>query len=259
MARDVEVILEARGASFSYDYEEVVSGIDLTLSRPADPVGIVGPSGAGKTTLLHLLLGNRRPTTGTVTYRGHAVARLGRREKKTFAGAVRHVSQYGVPTSDPRLTVLKYLSDALKVARKAGRTHATPIEELLAFVALEEHVIDRRIVTLSGGERQRLALAHALATRPDVMLLDEPLTAIDPGLRAEVLRRLADRAQQMSITMLVVSHDIEAIDRLCPLVHVMADGAFVASGSLRDILADPQHPAVVDLAKAAPLVAQRLR
>lgn len=259
MARDVEVILEARGASFSYGYEEVVRGIDLTLSRPAEPVGIVGPSGAGKTSLLHLLLGTHKPTAGSVTYRGHAVARLGRRDKKAFAGAVRHVSQYGVPTHDPRLTVGKYLADALKVARKAGRTHATGIEELLTFVALEESFADRRVITMSGGERQRLALAHALATRPDVMLLDEPLTAIDPGLRAEVLRRLADRARETSIAMLVVSHDIEAIDRLCPLVHVMAEGSFVASGSLREILADPQHPAVVDLAQAAPLVAQRLR
>ncbi|HCX83692.1 MAG TPA: ABC transporter [Micrococcales bacterium] len=259
MAAPGDPILTARDLWVSYGSEPVLRGIDLTLVEGGAPVGVIGPSGAGKTTLVHTLLGTVTPSRGSVTFRGHATHRLGRRDKKVFHGAVRHVSQYGVPTHDPRLTAQRYLDGALKDARRAGRTHPTTVDGLLTFVALDPAYASRSVVTMSGGERQRLALAHALATRPDLILLDEPLTAIDPGLRAEVLRRLAGLTADLGIAVLLVSHDLESIERLCSEVHVLADGELVASGRLRDVLATASHPAVVDLAEAAPLTAQRLR
>lgn len=200
------------------------------------------------------------PTTGRIAFQGKPLpGKLARKDKHRFAGSVRSVSQNGIPVRDPRLTVNTYLSGALKEARRAGRTHPTTVESLLNFVALNGSYAGRAIMTLSGGERQRVALAHALATRPDVLLLDEPLTAIDPGLRAEVLRRLGDLAQDLGISILVVSHDLEAVERLCDTVHVLADGVFVASGPLREVLIKGGHPVVDDLRVAAPLTAQRLR
>lgn len=242
-----------------YGGQPVLRGISLDLAAGAAPIGVIGPSGAGKTTLAEVMLGRVKPLQGHATFGGKAVHRLSRGERKTFRSAVRHVSQYGVPTQDPRLTCERYLSGALSDARKAGRTHATSIPALLEFVALEPRYAGRTLMTLSGGERQRLALAHALATRPDALVLDEPLTAIDPGLRAEVLRRLGAVVAEAGIAVLLVSHDLESVERLCAEVHVLAEGTFVASGALADVLRAAQHPAVVDLAEAAPLTAQRLR
>lgn len=259
MAAAGETIIQARDLQVSYTGAPVLAGIDLTLVGHGAPIGVVGPSGAGKTTLVDALRGAVKPTAGSVTYHGRAVSKLGRKVSKEFTGAVRHVSQYGVPTQDPRLTVQRYLENALKDARRAGRTHSTTIEGLLTFVALDPSFAGRTLLTLSGGERQRLALARALATRPDLLLLDEPLTAIDPGLRATILRRLADLTRDLGIAVLLVSHDLEAVERLCQSVHVLAEGRFVASGPLREVLADASHPVVADLAAAAPYTAQRLR
>lgn len=253
-------ILSARDLWVSYGLDTVLAGVDLTLSAGAAPVGIIGPSGTGKTTLVQTLIGGIKPQQGSVIFRGgKTVHRLGRGDKKVFTGAVRHVSQYGVPTTDPRLTARRYLEQAIKDARRAGRTHPTSPESLLVFAALDPGHAERTLVTLSGGERQRLALARALATRPDLLLLDEPLTAIDPGLRAEVLRRLRTLTDELGIAVLLVSHDLESVERLCEQVHVLAEGTFVASGTLREILANPEHEVVRDLAAAAPLTAQRLR
>ncbi|GMA32427.1 ABC transporter ATP-binding protein [Litorihabitans aurantiacus] len=259
MAQAGEAIIVASALHTGYDGQEVLHGVDLTIGAREPAVGIVGPSGAGKSTLVRALVGLRPPYAGTATYRGRTVSKLRRGDKKEFAGAVRRVSQDGVPTSDPRLTVEKYLTAALKEARRAGRTHASTPEGLLEFVALEQHFLPRTVRTMSGGERQRLALAHALATRPDVLILDEPLTAIDPGLRSEILRRLKTLTTDLGISVLLVSHDLESVERLCSRVHVLADGVIVATGPLSQLLAAPDHPVVADLAAAAPLTAQRLR
>ncbi len=255
-----ETVLAAYDLGVSYGSEPVLRGIDLELRAGAAPIGVIGPSGAGKTTLVNALRGLVKPETGRIAFQGKPLpGKLARKDKNRFAGSVRHVSQNGNPLRDPRLTVQSYLTTALKEARRAGRTHPTTVESLLNFVALNASYGGRTIMTLSGGERQRVALARALATRPDVLLLDEPLTAIDPSLRAEVLRRLGTLASDLGISVLVVSHDLEAVERLCDTVHILADGQFIASGPLREVLIKGRHPVIVDLREAAPLTAQRLR
>src|SRR5690606_22250632 len=111
----------------------------------------------------------------------------------------------------------------------------------------------RRMVTLSGGEKQRVALAVALATRPEILVLDEPLTAVDPQSRANLARRLAGILAELDTAVVLVSHDLELVERTCRDVRILADGGFVAAGTLGDILASPDpHPVVRELAEAAP-------
>ncbi|MFC7879575.1 ABC transporter ATP-binding protein [Isoptericola sp. NPDC057391] len=254
-------ILRAQGLVVGYGGPAVLDGVDLELVQGSAPVGVVGESGAGKSTLVQALLGQIKPRWGTVTYQGRTASKLGLRDKRRFRGAVRTVAQNGLGT-DPTWSVERTVKGALADARKAGRANGRDVADLLDDVMLEPHVAGRRVATLSGGEKQRLALALALTTRPDALLLDEPLTAVDPAMRGEIVRRLTDATRAEGTAVLLVSHDVELVARLCPTVHVLADGTFVASGPMGELLAatgDDAHPAVRGLAEAAPLAAQRFR
>lgn len=255
-------ILRANGLVVGYGGPAILEGVDLELLPGAEPVGVVGESGAGKSTLVQALLGQIRIREGHVTFEGRTVAKLGRRDKKRFRAAVRTVAQNGLDV-DLRWTVDRAVSGALTDARRAGRASGRTVADLLDDVALEPHFAKRTVYSLSGGEKQRLALALALATRPEALLLDEPLTAVDPAMRGEIVRRLTEATRTEGTAVLLVSHDVELVGRLCPTVHVLADGTFVTSGPLGDVLAsgthDGAHPAVRGLADAAPLAAQRFR
>ena len=255
-------ILRANGLVVGYGGPAILEGVDLELLPGAEPVGVVGESGAGKSTLVQALLGQIRIREGHVTFEGRTVAKLGRRDKKRFRAAVRTVAQNGLDV-DLRWTVDRAASGALTDARRAGRASGRTVADLLDDVALEPHFAKRTVYSLSGGEKQRLALALALATRPEALLLDEPLTAVDPAMRGEIVRRLTEATRTEGTAVLLVSHDVELVGRLCPTVHVLADGTFVTSGPLGDVLAsgthDGAHPAVRGLADAAPLAAQRFR
>src|SRR5690606_15716744 len=164
--------LKANELYLTYGDGYVFDGLSIEISSGQPPVGLIGPSGVGKTTLNAALSGQLKPPRGTVTFDGRPVARLRMRSKAEFNARVSAVSQYSMTISDPRMTAERRLRDAMKVARKGGRSHATPLPEMLAAVGLDAEKAYRPMVTLSGGERQRVALAAALATRPEILLLD---------------------------------------------------------------------------------------
>jgi ABC-type dipeptide/oligopeptide/nickel transport system ATPase subunit len=251
--------LKATDLYLTYGDGYIFDGLSIEVEAGAPPVGLIGPSGVGKTTLIAALSGSLKPPRGTVTFDGRPVARLRLRSKSEFTAKVRTVSQYSMTISDPRLTADRRLAEARKIARRGGRSHATSTDEMLDAVGLDPAIGSRSMLTLSGGERQRVALATALATRPEVLLLDEPLTALDPQSRAALVRHLGELIEQLGIGILLASHDLELVERLCPTVHAMLDGTIVATGSLAEILDDPQEPALKELAEAAPLAVQRFR
>src|SRR5690606_33701553 len=251
--------LKANELYLTYGDGYVFDGLSIEISSGQPPVGLIGPSGVGKTTLIAALSGQLKPPRGTVTFDGRPVARLRMRSKAEFNARVSAVSQYSMTISDPRMTAERRLRDAMKVARKGGRSHATPLPEMLAAVGLDAEKAYRPMVTLSGGERQRVALAAALATRPEILLLDEPLTALDPHSRGQMARHLGGLIASLGIGVLLASHDLELVERLCPTVHAMADGTIVASGPLSEILDDPENETLKELASAAPLAVQRFR
>lgn len=233
-----------------YGGAPVLAGIDLTL-KPGDAVGIIGRSGVGKTTLAQAMLGRVKPTQGRVTFNERTVSRLSRKDAKAFHAVVRAVHQDGLAGIDPRSTVERVLGGALQDARKAGRATGQDVTEVLSLSGLGEQFAARTYMSLSGGERQRVALAHALATRPDILVLDEPATALDQALRDQVTERVAALTAS-GVGLLVVSHDLRLVDRLTTTVHVLAEGALVESGPLREVLAHPQHPDTQALAEALP-------
>lgn len=244
--------LTATDLSAGYASTPVLRGVNLTLTGGGEPVGIIGRSGAGKTTLIHALVGLLKPSGGRVTYGGKTVSRLALGDKKRFKTSVRRVQQNGFTGLDTRQTVQKALEAELSAARKAGRATGGTVEESLDLVMLPKHVSARTIGTLSGGERQRLALASALATRPDVLILDEPTTALDHTLRLDLSRRIAEIVADRKIGLLLVSHDLETVARLCTTVHVLSDGVFVESGTPDQLFNNPHHPVTREIAIAMP-------
>ncbi|MEE6282456.1 ABC transporter ATP-binding protein [Georgenia sunbinii] len=252
-------VLHAADLWAGYPGVEILRGLELRIEGGGAPVGIIGASGAGKTTLVRALSGELRPSRGTVTFDGRAVRRLPRREAKHFGAAVRFTSQDALTVLDRRLTVARRLTLALADARKAGRTHGTTVADMLDAVGLPTSFATRLLATLSGGEKQRVTLAAAIATRPEILVLDEPLTAVDPQARGDLARQLAGAAAGLDTTLVLVSHDLELVERTCDEVHVLAGGEFVARGPLSEVFATSEHPAVRELAAAAPLAVQRFR
>lgn len=243
--------LRARGVRVGYGGRHVLAGIDLQLA-PGSAVGLLGRSGAGKTTLVQVLAGRMRPEHGQVALDGHNVSRPTLRDKKTLRARIRMVSQNGQGTIDPTFTVEKVVRGALEDARRAGRSSGAHPGDVLARVEAPERLLPRRFGTLSGGERQRVALAQALATRPDVLLLDEPLTAVDPGERDRVAATIAAIVAESGATLFLASHDLRLLDRLTGTVHVLAEGRLVEHGPLAALLRDPQHAATREVVDAVP-------
>lgn len=244
-------VLEATDVWAGYGGPPVLAGIDLTL-RPGDAVGLLGRSGVGKSTLVEVLGGGMQPYQGHVTLDGVPVGKTPRRRRKEVRARLRTVHQNGLAGIDGQRTVEQTILDAFKEARKAGRTTSNDVEQALGVVGMPIRFVTRRVGSLSGGERQRVAIARALATRPDLLLLDEPLTAVDQSMREELATDLRDIIRADGIGLLVASHDVRLLDRLTTTVHVLAEGRFVESGPVRDLLRDPQHEETRELAASVP-------
>lgn len=244
--------LTASNIVVGYHSQHVLRGVNIRLSEGDPPLGLIGPSGVGKTTVVDTLLGRLRPSQGKVLFNNHDVTRRRGRGAREFRSLVRGVSQDSLSITDPRETVRTRVQHAQKIARRAGRTHRVSPEELLLSVGLEIDFLPRKTSTLSGGERQRLAFATALATRPSILLLDEPLTAVDPHARREMTTHLSHTISQLGTAVLVASHDLELMAHLCPEVTFLYDGELISRDHLPRMMTSPQHPVIADFATYTP-------
>ncbi|WP_168800448.1 MULTISPECIES: ATP-binding cassette domain-containing protein [Cellulomonas] len=244
-------VLTAIDVRAGYGGPAVLDGIHLTL-RTGDAVGLLGRSGVGKSTLVEILGGHMRPGAGRVTLDGVDVSKPPLRQRKLVKARLRTVHQNGLAGIDPQRTVERTMEDAFTEARKAGRSTNHDVEAALGVVGLPIRFVTRTVRSLSGGERQRVAIARALAAKPDLLLLDEPLTAVDQAMREEVAADIRALVREDGIGLLVASHDVRLLDRLTDTVHVLADGRLVESAPLRQLLRDPQHPDTRALVEALP-------
>ncbi|MFF2216967.1 ATP-binding cassette domain-containing protein [Streptomyces antibioticus] len=252
------VLLRATGLSRRYRlprasllappaHRHAVRDVSLEL-REGRSLGVVGESGSGKSTLARLLLALERPDSGTVEYRGRPVHR-GR--LPWFRREVQVVLQDPMGSLDPRATVRDIVAEPLECLKVAG-DHDDRVDELLRAVALGPSVRGRYPHEFSGGQRQRIAIARALAPGPKVLVGDEPLSALDVSVRAQILALLEDLAEAYGLTLLLVSHDIGVVRRSCTDVLVMKDGRAVEQGPAASVLTEPQHPYTRRLLAAVP-------
>ncbi|MFJ9249136.1 ATP-binding cassette domain-containing protein [Streptomyces sp. NPDC101776] len=227
-----------------------VQDVSLELNE-GNSLGVVGESGSGKSSLARLLLALDRPDAGTVHFRDRAVLPGPPRKLTWFRREVQVVLQDPMGSLDPRATVRDIVAEPLECLRLPG-DHDDRVDELLRAVGLEPSVRGRYPHEFSGGQRQRIAIARALAPGPKVLVGDEPLSALDVSVRAQILALLDDLAEAYGLTLLLVSHDIGVVRHLCTDVLVMKDGRAVEQGPAAQVLADPQHPYTRRLLAAVP-------
>ena len=223
-------ILDIRSVGKSFDGNVVLDDIDLCVEQ-GSVTAVVGASGCGKTTLLRLIAGFETPDAGTVTIAGRQVAGP-ERVVAPHRRNVGYVAQDGALF--PHLTVGQNIAYGLR-----GPTKNRRVEELLETVSLDQSFASRRPHELSGGQQQRVALARALARRPVLMLLDEPFSALDAGLRASTRKAVARLLAETGVTALLVTHDQEEALSIADQVAVMRDGRFTQVGSPQHVYRQP--------------------
>jgi peptide/nickel transport system ATP-binding protein len=223
---------------------EAVRGVDLEV-YPGESVSIVGESGSGKTTCIRMALGLEQPTTGEVTFRGTDIARAGRAQMREFRRGVQAVFQDPFSSLNPRMPIARAVAEPM-VELSEGMSRADigrRVEEVLALVGLEpRRVMEVFPHQLSGGQRQRVAIARALGTRPDCLVLDEPVSALDVSIRVQILNLLRDVQRETGVGILSISHDLGAVKYMSDRVIVMQKGEFVEQGTAEEIYQRPQHP-----------------
>lgn len=243
-------LLTATAVTKSYRSRRVLDGVGLTV-HAGDRLGILGASGAGKSTLLRLLLAVEAPDHGEILFRDRLVRPGPPATLSWFRRAVQLVPQDPYGSLSPRLTVAEIIAEPL-VCLHAPGDHTARVRELLAAVDLDPALAGRRPAALSGGQRQRVAVARALAPKPEVLIADEPVSALDPAVRVTVLDLLRDVSERAGTALVMVSHDVAAVRRICTRVAVLHQGRIVESGRARDVLDRPGSQATRDLLSAVP-------
>jgi len=232
-----------------------VRGVSFDV-QAGERFGIVGESGSGKSTLLRLLAGLDRPTSGSVVIDGTDISRLPERRLRFLRERLQLVFQDPMSSLDPRMRVRDIIAEPLVAQGIGGRQGR--VGELLAAVGLQPEAANRFPHQFSGGQRQRISIARALAPRPRILVADEPVSALDVSVRAQVLNLITDLVQDLSLTLVFVSHDLSVVRHVCDRVAVMHEGRIVETGPTREVYDHPQHPYTRELVSAVPSLGRAL-
>ena len=234
-----------------------LGGIDFTVASGAR-LGIVGESGSGKSTLLNILSGLDRPTTGHVRVGDIRVEAASSQALRRLRENLQIVFQDPFASLDPRMRIADIVAEPLIAAGVDKDERTARVEEMIAAVDLDADSLRRYPHQFSGGQRQRISIARALVTRPQILVADEPVSALDVSVRAQVLNLLTDLVDEYALTLLFVSHDLGVVKHLCSEVIVMKSGQIIESGATEDIYANPQEEYTRSLIAATPSLAEAL-
>lgn len=205
-------------------------------------LALVGESGSGKSTVAQMVLGLLKPTSGTITFAGEDVTNLDRKQELKFRRHVQPVFQNPYGSIDPMYSVFSTISEPLRIHKIGNKKeHEKRVRELLDMVAMPQSMMHRYPGELSGGQRQRVAIARALALRPDALILDEAVSALDVLVQSQVLELLNDLQQQMDLTYLFITHDLAVVKQIADETLVMRSGEIVERGQTDDLFANPRE------------------
>jgi ABC-type glutathione transport system ATPase component len=257
VAEDLHRSYRRRGRSSSSPEVAAVAGISFELER-AEALGIVGQSGSGKSTLARLLLALERPDRGIVRFDGTPISDISESRVRPLRRRFQAVFQDPGLSLDPCLKVGTIVAEPLVAHAMGGAADRRKrIGELLVQVGLAPDSAERYPKAFSGGERQRIAIARALATGPELLILDEPVSSLDTTVQAQILDLISALRNRHDLAMVLISHDHEVVRDVCDRVAVMKDGVFVEEGPTHRVLDSPKHPYTRALLEAAQYIRHR--
>lgn len=236
-----ESVLRVEHAVLSYSPHQrpALRGISLDVERGVS-LGIVGESGSGKSSLARSLLGLETLESGRILYKGRDIRTFSREEHMAFRRSVQMVFQDPYNSLNPRMTVGQLLTELLTVHRLERRDRmAGRVTELLALVGLDDGIAGRYAHELSGGQRQRVGIARALAMNPEVVIADEPVSALDVSVQAQILNLLVGLVGKTGITLIMIAHDLAVVRYVCRRIVVMKEGGIVEQGESAAVIENP--------------------
>jgi peptide/nickel transport system ATP-binding protein/oligopeptide transport system ATP-binding protein len=240
-----------RGALARHEWLRAVDGVDFEVKRNR-VFSIVGESGCGKSTVARLLLRLIEPTSGNVLFRGNDVFTLKGDSLRAFRRSVQIIFQDPFASLNPRRTVYQTVSEPMKIHGLAtGQALKEKVVELLRSVGLED-VLNRYPHEFSGGQRQRICIARALAVSPEVIIADEPLSALDVSIQAQIMNLMMKIKERSGISYIFISHDLRVVEYLSDEVAVMYLGSIVERAKSEELFSSPRHPYTVVLLESAP-------
>jgi oligopeptide/dipeptide ABC transporter ATP-binding protein len=228
-----------------------VENVDLTVNR-GEILGIVGESGCGKSTTARLMLRLLDPTAGTIRFDGQDITKLSQRELRPLRREMRMIFQDPYSSLNPRKTVGQIVGEPFAI-HKTEQDTKTQVRELIARVGLSPEHYNRYPHEFSGGQRQRIGIARALALRPKLIVCDEPVSALDVSIQAQILNLLRDLQTDFDLTYVFISHDLSVIRQMSDRIAVMYLGRVVEFADAEEIYEHPAHPYTVSLLSAVPI------
>ncbi|MFU0528979.1 ABC transporter ATP-binding protein [Gardnerella vaginalis] len=230
-----------------------VDGIDLEI-REGETVALVGESGSGKSTTLMEIMSLKKPEAGSITVFGTDLNdKLTKEQRRELRSKIQYVFQDPMSSLDPRMLVYDILAEPLHVQKKSKEEIRQRIAELMQLVELNPDQVDRFPTQFSGGQRQRIAIARALAVNPKLLLLDEPVSALDVSIQAGIINLLEDLQDKLGVAYLFVAHNMAVVRHISSRIAVMYHGRIVESGETDEVFDNPKHPYTKALISAVPI------
>ena len=238
-------------------YVKAVDDVTLNLYR-GETLGIVGESGCGKSTMARTLLRLIEPTDGEIIYDGMDLRAMKGKELRKLRSRMQIVFQDPYSSLNPRMKIGEIISEPMIISgmKKNQAECMDRVYELLDMVGLDPTYVDRFPHEFSGGQRQRIVIARAIATNPELLICDEPVSALDVSVRAQVLNLLEELQEKLNLTYMFISHDLSVVEHLCDRVAIMYLGQLMELGTVDQIYDNPSHPYTQALLSAIPKVGQ---